>query len=312
MIDKNSKILIVGHDDVLDQSLQSYLAKERFTAVSSTAKIALDTTIQPSVYDYFQKNRPEYVIVTSVMSGGIGANQKYPADLLYKNSESQNNILYAAWKFGVKKLLYLAASCVYPKDCPQPMKEEYLLTGKLEETSAAYSIAKISGIKLCQAYRRQYGLKTIAAVPATIYGPGSDTDLEKAHVMGALMAKFSTAIKNGDSKVTVWGTGHPRREFLYADDFAEATVVLLNRYDQEELINLGSGQDVTIKDLAQMIGRVSGFKGEIIFDTTMPDGAMQKLLDGGRIGNLGWKPKVGLEEGVRRMWEWCRDKKRGL
>lgn len=302
-MDKNSKILIVGHNDVVEKSLYSYLEANGFQNIFSSSKIALNTTIQPSVYEFFQKHRPEYVFLGSIRSGGIEANQKSPAEFLYQNSESQNNIFYSSWKFGVKKLLYFAASCVYPKDCAQPMKEEYFLTGPLEKTSEAYSVAKIAGIMLCQSYRRQYGLNAIAAVPATIYGSDSDTDLEKAHVMGALIAKFTKAVRENQKEVTVWGSGEARREFLYADDFVSASLFLMDRYNEEELINVGSGADVSIKELAQTIAEATGFKGQIVFDKSKPDGAMKKLLDSSHIKSLGWAAKVDLREGINRTIE---------
>lgn len=303
-MDKNSKILIVGHDDVIEKSLVSYFRANGFANVVSSSAVALDTAIQPSVHAFFQKHRPEYVFLGSTRSGGIEANQKNGGEFLYHNSESQNNVIHAAYKFGVKKLLYCAASCVYPKDVAQPIKEEYLLTGKLEPTSQPYSIAKISGIQLCQAYRQQYGLNAVAVVPATVYGPGSDTNLEKAHVMGALIAKFQKAVAAGEREVTVWGSGKPRREFLFAEDFAEACLFLMDQYNDLRLLNVGCGTDVSIAELAEIIKKVSGYSGKIVFDATKPDGAMAKLLDNSRIRQLGWKPKVKLEEGIRRTYEW--------
>ncbi len=302
-MNKDSKILVVGHDDIIEKSLTGHLQSSHFQNVFSSSTIALNTTIQPSVYDFFSKHRPEYVFLASVRSGGIEANQRHPAEFIYHNIESQNNIVYASWKFGVKKLLFLASSCVYPKDCPQPMKEEHLLTGPLEETSEPYAVAKITGIKLCQAYRRQYGLNAIVAIPATLYGPGSDTEPATAHVMGALFGKFMDAVKNNSPQVTIWGTGAPRREFLFADDFVAACLFLMERYQGEEIMHIGSGSDVSIKELAEMIQRVCGYKGRIIFDTSKPDGAMKKLLDSNLIRQLGWQPKVSLEQGIKRTYE---------
>ena len=302
-MNKNATILIVGHNDIIEKSLTDHFAADHFTRVFSSAAIALNTAIQPAVYDFFAEHKPEYVFLTSTRSGGIEANQKQPAEFIYHNLESQNNVVYAARKFGVKKLLFLASSCVYPKECPQPMKEEYLLTGALEKTSEPYAVAKIAGIKLCQAYRRQYGLNAIVAIPATIYGPGSDTDPATAHVLGALLGKFIAAVKNNSPQVTILGTGAPRREFLFADDFVAACLFLMERYQGEEIMHIGSGNDVAIKELAEMIQRVCGYKGRIAFDESKPDGAMRKLLDSSRLTQLGWRPRISLEEGIRRTHE---------
>lgn len=303
-MNKDAPILVVGHNDVIEKSLADHFTADHFTRVFSSSAIALNTAIQPAVYDFFAQHRPEYVFLASTRSGGIEANRKQAAEFIYHNLESQNNVVYAAWKFGVKKLLYFASSCVYPKGCPQPIKPEYLLTGELEETSEPYAVAKIAGIKLCQAYRRQYGLNAIVAVPATIYGPGSDADPATAHVLGALLGKFIDAVKNNSPQVTVWGTGAPQREFLYADDFVAACLFLMERHEGEGIMHIGSGSDVTIKELAEMIRRVCGYKGRIIFDASKPDGAMRKLLDSSRLTQMGWRPKVSLEEGIRRTCEW--------
>lgn len=307
-MNKDSKILVVGHDDIIEKSLTGHLQSSHFQNVFSSSTIALNTTIQPSVYDFFSKHRPDYVFLASTRSGGIEANRRHPAEFIYHNIESQNNIVYASWKFGVKKLLFLASSCVYPKDCPQPMKEEHLLTGPLEETSEPYAIAKIAGIKLCQAFRRQYGLNAVVAIPATIYGPSRDVDLTTAHVMGALVGKFCDAVKSGAHEVAIWGTGNPRREFLYADDFARAAAFVMDHYNGEKVVHIGSGMDVAIKELAETIREVAGFQGKITFDVSKPDGAMKKLLDNSLLTGLGWRAKVSLEEGIQRTYEWCKDR----
>ncbi len=302
-MNKDAPILVVGHNDVIEKSLTEHFTADHFTRVFSSSAIALNTAIQPAVYDFFAQHRPEYVFLASTRSGGIEANQKQPAEFIYHNLESQSNVVYAAWKFGVKKLLYFASSCVYPKGCPQPIRPEYLLTGELEQTSEPYAVAKIAGIKLCQSYRRQYGLNAIVAVPATIYGPGSDTDLTTAHVMGALIGKFAGAVKNREEQINVWGTGNPRREFLYVDDFVAACLFLMERHEGEGIMHIGSGNDVTIKELAEMIQRACGYKGRIVFDASKPDGAIRKLLDSSRLTQMGWRPKVSLEEGIRRTYE---------
>lgn len=302
-MNKDAKILIVGHNDIIENSLFSYFQAQGYTRVFSSSRMGLNPTIQPSVYEFFQKERPEYVFLGSTRSGGIEANQKNAGEFIYHNLESQNNIIYSAWKFGTKKLLYFSSSCVYPKVCAQPMKEENILTGELEKTSEPYAVAKIAGIKLCQAFRQQYGFNAIAAIPATVYGPESDRDAATAHVMGALMGKFACAIKEKKSEVMVWGTGNPHREFIYQDDFVTASVFLMDHYNNSEVINLGAGCDVTIKELAQKIAAVSGFKGQLVFDHTKADGTMQKLLDNSCLFRLGWKPRVGLDEGIQKMWE---------
>jgi len=308
-MDKSSKILIVGHNDIIESSLQSFFNDNGYTDVFASSAIGLNPTIQASVYEFFQKNRPEYVFLASTRSGGIEANINNGAEYIYHNLESQNNILYSSWKFGVKKLLYFAGSCVYPKECSQPMNEDALLTGPLEETCESYALAKIAGIKLCQAFKRQYGLNAVIMIPATIYGAGSDVNIETAHVMGALIGKFAGAIQNNQKEVTVWGTGTPRREFLYADDFVDACQFLMNQYDGEQIVNAGSGNDVSIKELAEIIAEITGFEGTIVYDKSKPDGAMQKLLDNRRMTQLGWKPKVSLKEGIKKTCQWYAGRK---
>ena len=301
---KDDKILIVGHDGIIEKSLYGYFVKNGYAHVISSSLVSLDPSIQPSVYELFQKERPDYVFLSSTRSGGIEANIKYPADFIYHNLESQNNVLYASRNFGVKKLLYYAGSCVYPKTCNQPMKEDALLTGPFEETSEAYSVAKLAGVKLCEYFNKQYGFKAVSMVPATLYGPNADMDLTTAHVMGALIGKFAQAVKGGLSEVEVWGSGNPRREFLYIDDFVEASLFLMKDYDKPQMINAGFGEDISIRDLAELIKKISGFKGRITFNASKPDGAMQKLLDSSQMRKLGWKPKVHLEEGIRKTYEW--------
>ena len=311
-MNKDSRVLIVGHNDVIESSLESFLKCDGYTNVFSSSRIGLNPTIQVSVYEFFQKFRPEYVFLGSTRSGGIDANEKNAAEFLYHNSESQNNILYSSWKFGVKKLLYFAGSCVYPKECQQPMNEEYLLTGALEKTSEPYSVAKIAGIKLCQAFRKQYGFNAIAMIPATVYGPGSDINIETAHVIGALIGKFANAIIKGQQKVSVFGSGNPRREFLYGDDFVRAAMHLMDYYNGEKVVNVGPASDVTIKELTEIIIKIVGFKGDVFFDETRPDGTMKKLLDSSYANSLGWKAQIPLEQGIKRTYEWYKDKVKQL
>lgn len=303
-MDKSSKILLVGHNDITEQALETYFSRQGYQNVFSVSRMALNTTIQVSVYDFFQTHRPEYIILGSTKSGGISANEQFPADFIYHNLQSECNIFYAANKFKAKKILYLASSCVYPRECPQPMKEEAILTGPLEKTSEPYAIAKIAGISLAQSFRKQYGLNTVVMVPATVYGPGSDTDLKTAHVMGALIHKFSDAVKHNRPEVIVGGSGKPKREFLYVDDFIDAAVFMLDRYDGENVVNVGPGQDLSIDELARLIAQLTGFKGKIKYDPAMPDGAMQKLLDNSRMNQLGLKVKTDLKDGIRQTIDW--------
>ena len=303
-MNEDSKILIVGHNDIIEKSLYEYFLRNGFKSIFSSSEIGLDTTIQSSVYQFFSENEPEYVFLGSVLSGGIKANIDSPADFFYKNSESQNNIVYAAQKFGVKKLVYFASSCVYPKDCFQPMKREYLMTGSLEETSEAYSIAKLAGIKLCQSFRQQYGLNTVVAIPATVYGPGCDMNSKNAHVIVALINKFYEAKRNNDNQVVVWGTGEARREFIFVDDFISAAVSVMRKNDSPNFIHLCPGKDVSIKELAEMVKGISQFDGQIVFDSEKPQGPARKLLDCSEISNFGWNPKVDIKEGLEKKYCW--------
>ncbi|MDP8212383.1 MAG: NAD-dependent epimerase/dehydratase family protein [Candidatus Zapsychrus exili] len=301
-MEQNSKILIVGANDVIENSLKDCLKASGFNNVFSSCKMALDAAIQSSVYHFFQQKRPEYVFLCSTRSGGIEANQKQAAEFIYHNQMSQSNVLYVANKFEVKKLIYFASSCVYPKICEQPMKEEYIGTGKMEETSVSYSTAKLAGIRSCQAFREQYGLNAIVAILPTIYGPQKKVNLKSAHVIEALIDKFKTAVVENQNEVIVWGTGKPRREFLHADDFASAALFLMDKYEDVELINIGCGYDVTINEVVQIIKDISGFKGNIIFDDSKPDGTMQKLLDNSKIIELGWNAEHDLLKGIKEMY----------
>ena len=301
---RNSRIFIVGHNDSVDNSLCGHFLTQGFKHVTSNVRHKVDVLNQAKTSAFFKKIKPEYVFLGSIRSGGIVANQKFPAEFIYENAQAQNNVIHAAYTNGVKKLLYFTGSCAYPGQAKQPIKESSLLTGPLEVTSEAYSVAKIAGAKMCQAYRAQYGFNAIVGVPATLYGPGSDTNMETAHVMGALIAKFHKAVAENTDKVVVWGSGKPRREFLYVDDFVGACLFLMDNYNSADLINIGCGYDVTIKQLALMIKEASGFKGKITFDATKPDGTMRKLMDNSRIKKLGWKPKVKLEEGIAKTYQW--------
>jgi GDP-L-fucose synthase len=300
---RDSRIFIVGHNDSVENSLRGYFQAQGFRHVISSTYDVIDVLNESSVDDFFKEFKPEYVFLGSLRSGGIAANQKSPAEFIYENIHSQNLVIDAARYSRVKKLLYLSSSCVYPKEAKQPVKEASLLTGRLEPTSESYALAKIAGTKMCQAYKAQYGFNAIVAVPATLYGPGSDTDMQNAHVLGALIAKFHKAKCEGKSEVIVWGSGRPRREFLYVDDFASACFFLMEHYDGFDAINVGSGHEVTIKQLALMIKEISGCKAKIIFDASKPDGACAKLMDNTRMRKLGWKPKVSLEEGIEKTYQ---------
>lgn len=299
MMKKQSRILIVGHNDIVEHSLYDRLSAAGFKNVISAGPEKWDVFNQRQVETFFKKMKPEYVLLASTRSGGIEANQKFCAEFIYSNLASQNHIIHASWQNGVKKLLFIASSCVYPKSGAQPIKEESLLTGAVEPTSEPYAIAKIAGIKMCQAYRKQYGFNAISMVPATLYGPSADTDAKNSHVLGALIGKFEDAVRSGTKEVILWGTGKPRREFLYEEDFADACLFLMQQNNTPDLINAGTGEDIPIKDLAKLIARASGFVGKIKFDSSRPDGAMRKLLDSRKIRALGWKPKINLEEGIR-------------
>lgn len=303
-MDKDSRILIVGHHDIIEKSLISFFQKNEFPHVFSSSQQALDVLDQQAVREFFDSKRIDYVFLASTRSGGIAANQAHPGEFIYHNLESQNHIIDYAYRAGVKKLMFFSGSCAYPKETQQPIKEESLLTGPLETTSESYSVAKIAGIKMCQGYRKEYGFNAIVAVPATVYGPGAEMDPPTAHVISALIVKFHEAVTKKDKTITVWGTGDPRREFLFSDDFVSACIFLMENYDEREPINVGCGEDVSIKELAQIIKEISGFKGDLLFDSSKPDGTMRKLMDNTRITKMGWKPKTSLKEGIRKTYDW--------
>lgn len=265
----------------------------------------LDLTRQAEVEAFFEQERPDYVFLAAAKVGGIWANNSYPADFIRDNLFIQTNVIDAAYRNGVKKLLFLGSSCIYPKFAPQPLEEEYLLTGALEPTNEPYAVAKIAGIIMCQSYRRQYGANFISAMPTNLYGPGDNFDLETSHVLPALIRKFHEAKVRGDSAVEVWGTGSPKREFLHVDDLADACVFLMQRYDDDEIINVGTGTDVSIRELAESIKEIVGFEGDVVFDTSRPDGTPRKLLDVSKIRGLGWQAKIDLEEGIRLTYQWA-------
>lgn len=288
---------------MVGSSILRKLEKEGFTNFVLRRSSELDLRDQAAVREFFETERPEYVFLAAAKVGGIQANNVYRADFLYENLMIQNNVIDSAYRVGVKKLLFLGSSCIYPKLAPQPLKEEYLLTGPLEPTNEPYAIAKIAGIKLCEAYRSQYGCQFISAMPTNLYGPNDNYDLANSHVLPALIRKFHEAKLNGTPTVEVWGTGTPRREFLHADDLADACYYLMENYDEAELVNVGTGEDVSIKELAELVQRIVGFEGEIVWNTDKPDGTPRKLMDVSKLHATGWKHQIELEDGIRAVYE---------
>lgn len=295
---KNARIFIAGHRGLVGSAIWRKLREQGFTGLIGKTRAELDLLDSKSVGDFFAREKPEYVFDAAAKVGGIHANDTYPAQFLYENLQIQNNLIHHSYLNGVKKLLFLGSSCIYPKFAPQPMREEALLTGALEPSNQWYAVAKIAGIKMCQAYRRQYGCDFISAMPTNMYGPNDNYDLQNSHVLPALIRKFHEAKTSGASEVICWGTGAPFREFLYSDDLAEACVFLMDHYSEEQFINIGSGSEITVRELSELVGKVIGFKGRIAWDTSKPDGTPRKLMDSSRLFALGWKPQVGLEEGI--------------
>ena len=302
-MEKSGKIFVAGHENMTGAAILRRSQAAGYVTLMPKSATGMVLTDQKTVLDFFMTERPDYVFITSAKIGGISANSRFPAEFIYENIQSQTNVINAAWKSGVKKLLYLASSCIYPKECPQPMKEEYLLTGKLEPTSEPYAIAKIAGVRMCQSYSRQYGVNFISAVPADLYGPMDDFNPETGHVLAALLSKMHRA-KTSQTEMVVWGSGSPRRDCLHVDDLADAAFFLMDKYNNPEMINIGSGKDLSIKEMAGLIKDIAGFKGDIIFDTSKPDGMPRKLLDASKIRDLGWSPRINMEEGIRQTYEW--------
>lgn len=303
-MEKNAKIYVAGHRGLVGSAVVRRLQSQGYTNVVIRASSELDLTNQQSVDDFFSTEKPDYVFLAAAKVGGILANDTYPADFIYKNIMIEANIINAAYETKVKKLLFLGSTCIYPKLAEQPLKEEYLLTGSLEPTNEWYAVAKIAGIKMCQAYRLQHGCDFISAMPTNLYGPGDNFDLESSHVMPALIRKFHEAKVNASPSVTMWGTGTPKREFCHVDDCANACVFLMQNYSDQEIVNIGVGEDITIKALGEMIQSTVGYEGEVVFDTAKPDGTPRKLVDITRIKSLGWTPKISLEQGVKDTYHW--------
>lgn len=303
-MEKSSKIYIAGHKGLVGSAIVRNLEKNGYNNFVFRTSKELDLINQKATAEFFALEKPEYVFLAAAKVGGIKANDDFPADFIYQNLEVQNNVIHNAHLNTVKKLLFLGSSCIYPRNCPQPIKEEYFMTGPLEKTNDAYAIAKIAGIKMCQSYDRQYGTKFISMMPTNLYGPNDNFDLESSHVLPALLRKFHDAKLDSDKEVFIWGTGKPKREFLHVDDLADACIYLMNNYEKPEIVNVGTGEDMEIIELAKMIKDIVGFEGEIRNDLTKPDGTPRKLLDVSKLHDLGWKPKVGLHEGIKMTYDW--------
>lgn len=306
-MNRTARIFVAGHRGLVGSAIVRRLQADGHANLLLRSRSELDLRAQAAVERFFAEERPELVFLAAGRVGGIYANNSYPAEFLRDNLLIQANIIDAAYRHGTGKLLFLGSSCIYPKHAPQPMPESCLLSGPLEPTNEWYAIAKIAGLKMCQAYRRQYGFNAIAVMPTNLYGPGDNFDLQNSHVLPALIRKFHEAKLRGDSEVVVWGSGTPRREFMHADDLAAACVFLMERYDSEELVNVGWGEDVSIAELARLIGDIVGYSGRLRFDPSKPDGTPRKLLDITRLRSLGWAPKISLREGIAATYQWLRE-----
>ena len=308
-MNKEGKVYVAGHRGMVGSAIVRKLKAEGFNHIITRTSAALNLTNQQAVADFFAAEKPDYVILAAAKVGGILANNTYRGQFIYENLMIQNNVIHQSYVNGVKKLLFLGSSCIYPKMAPQPLKEDYLLTGTLEATNEPYAIAKIAGIKMCEAYRSQYGCNFISAMPTNLYGPNDNYDLNNSHVLPALIRKFHTAKVNGADTVEIWGSGTPRREFLHVDDLADACYYLLQNYDGEQLVNVGSGVDVTILELAHMVKEIVGFTGEIKLDASKPDGTPRKLMDVSKLEKVGWKYKISLQEGITSVYKEVLEKK---
>ncbi len=307
-MEKNSKIYVAGHKGLVGSAILRCLQAEGYTNIITKSLGELDLTDQSAAENFFKTEKPDYVFLAAAKVGGIQANNTYRAEFIYNNLQIQNNVIHFSYLSGVKKLLFLASSCIYPKFASQPMKEEYLLTGELEYTNEPYAIAKIAGIKMCQAYNDQYNTKFISVMPTNLYGINDNFDLNNSHVLPALIRKFYEAEQAGNPSVSVWGTGSPRREFLFVDDLADACVFLMSNYNDSKIVNIGTGEDISIKELACLIKEQTGYRGEIVFDPSKPDGTPRKLLDVSRLSSLGWKYKISLKEGIRKTLDWYKSR----
>lgn len=303
-MEKDAKIYVAGHRGLVGSAIVRKLEAEGYTNIITRTRAELDLLNQQAVADFFATEKPEYVFLAAAKVGGIMANKTYPADFIYQNLEVQNNVINNCHLHNVTKLLFLGSSCIYPKLAKQPIKEEYLLTGPLEPTNDAYAIAKIAGIMMCQSYNKQHGTNYISLMPTNLYGENDNFDLETSHVLPALISRFHTAKENNAPSVTLWGSGSPMREFLHVDDLADASLFLMNNYNDSEIVNVGTGEDVTIKELAETIRDIVGYEGVIEWDTEKPDGTPRKLLDVSRLHSLGWKHSINLSDGIQKTYDW--------
>jgi len=303
-MNKNAKIFVAGHRGLVGSAIVRKLKELGYDNLVLKTRSELDLLSQAAVTDFFKTEKIEYVFLAAAKVGGIMANQQQKADFIYENLQIQNNIIYNAYKYGVKKLLFLGSSCIYPRNCPQPIKEEYLLTGELEPTNDAYALAKIAGIKMCQSFNKQYGTNFIAVMPTNLYGPNDNFNLANSHVLPALIRKIYEAKNNNSGQIELWGTGSAKREFLHVDDLADAVVYLMNNYNDSAIVNIGTGEDLSIKNLALKIKDILGYRGQIIWDSTKPDGTPRKLLDISKLSGLGWKYKISLETGLKNTTKW--------
>lgn len=300
----NARIFVAGHRGLVGSAIVRSLERQGFTNLLVRTRQQLDLTNQADVNRFFQEEKPEYVFLAAARVGGIYANSTYPADFIRENLSVQLNVIDAGYRNGVQKLVFLGSSCIYPKFAPQPMREEHLLTGELEPTNEWYAIAKIAGIKMAQAYRKQYGFNAISLMPTNLYGPGDNFDLQNSHVLPALIRKFHEAKMAGSQEVVIWGTGSPRREFLHVNDMADASVFLMLHYDQPEIVNIGTGEDVTIRELAELVADTVGYRGSLVFDSSKPDGTPRKLLDVSKANAIGWRAQISLKDGLRGTYDW--------
>lgn len=301
---KDASIYVAGHGGLVGSAVVRSLQKHGYHNIVTRTRQQLDLADCQAVKAFFAENKPDCVIDAAAKVGGIHANNTYPAEFIRDNLFIQNNLIDNAWRSGCRKFVFLGSTCIYPKMAPQPLKEEYLLTGPLEPTNEWYAVAKIAGIKMCQAYRRQYGFDAISLMPTNLYGPGDNFDLENSHVLPALIRKFHDAKVSGKQEVVIWGTGNPRREFLYVDDMADATVFLMENYSEEQIVNVGVGDDITIKELAETVKEIVGYEHKLVFDTNKPDGTPRKLLDVSKLSSLGWQAAVSLQKGVEMTYRW--------
>lgn len=306
-MNKQDKIYVAGHRGMVGSAIVRKLEQEGYTHIIKKTSAELDLRNQQAVADFFAAEKPDYVFLAAAKVGGIVANNTYRAEFIYDNLMMESNIIHQSYVNGVKKLLFLGSSCIYPKLAPQPLKEEYLLSGYLEETNQPYAIAKIAGIELCDSYRAQYGCNYISAMPTNLYGPNDNYDLEKSHVLPAMLRKFITAKRTHAPTVTIWGTGTPKREFLHVDDLAEACLYLMQTYNEKGLVNIGTGTDVTILELAELIKQITGYQGEIVLDATKPDGTPRKLMDVSKLAAAGWRAKIDLKTGIEMVYELVKD-----